>query len=265
MTSAQEIGEYIHEAEDFTMTYRVNEDYKAVFEFSARPRLGSSPDGTSTTFSMQVFPLGYMKSSTYYHHVGWDIRLPSLTDLHTAIGRCLRAAGVIGSDSTSPPADIQKSDLRYLFRTPDDFLLTRFLNKEILFMRVTRNWSPGKFVYRSPTRPKVKLVYKVRDDGDVMIRVKCGKGGTRRFRFKLSRRLGAQRTFKSYDVEQVKGRKSRHSWENLLMAVKRVCPGISLVADDLYKVVFATDRTIYVPFRGTRVALTRYSYPYPAV
>ncbi|KAF4672154.1 hypothetical protein FOL46_009387 [Perkinsus olseni] len=159
------------------MSYRVNEDYEAVFEFSARPRPGFSPDGTSTTFSMQVFLLGYMKSSTYYHHVGWDIPFSSLTNLHPAIGRSLRAAG----------ESLFKSDLRYLIRTSDDFLRTHFLNKEILLMRVTQGMSPGKFVYRSPTRPKVKLVYKIRDDGDVMIRVKCGRTATRRFRYKLSR------------------------------------------------------------------------------
>ncbi|KAF4672156.1 hypothetical protein FOL46_009389 [Perkinsus olseni] len=165
MTSAQEVGEYIHEAEDFTMTFRVNEDYEAVFELSAPPRPGFSPD----------------VRSPYY------------------------------------------GDLRYLIRTNDDSLVTYFRSKKILFK-------------------KVKLVYKVRDDGVVLIRVKCGRSGTRRFRFKLSERLGAQRTF---------------NWDDLLKAVKRACPDIPLVADDLNKVVFATDRTIYVPFRGTRVALTK--------
>ncbi|KAF4680883.1 hypothetical protein FOZ63_010389, partial [Perkinsus olseni] len=51
-------------------------------------------------------------------------------------------------------------DLAFLIYGNDNSLTTYFRNKEILFMKVTQTWSPGKFVYRSSTRPKVKRVYK---------------------------------------------------------------------------------------------------------
>ncbi|KAF4686028.1 hypothetical protein FOZ63_031090, partial [Perkinsus olseni] len=218
MTRAQEVGEYVHEAEDFKMTSRVNEDHQVVFSFSARPKPGFTPDRASIAFSMQTVPLSHIKGSTYSYNVGGANPPSSLTDLYTAIGRCFRTAGLDGSGSSFPPAGIQYGDLAFPIYRNDNSLTTYFRNKEILFMRVTRSWSPGKFVYRSPARPKVKLVYK-----------------------EWSPSLPFQAVWTPWGAEDLQLGK-------LLTAVKRVCPGISLGADDLKKVVFVTDRTIYVRF-----------------
>ncbi|KAF4677748.1 hypothetical protein FOZ60_017222, partial [Perkinsus olseni] len=94
----------------------------------------------------QTVPLSHIEGSTYSYNVGGANPPSSLTDLYTSY-RPL-------------PSSSRTVTWHFSFMEMATLLATYFRNKEILFMKVTQTWSPGKFVYRSSTRPKVKRVYK---------------------------------------------------------------------------------------------------------
>ncbi|KAF4688012.1 hypothetical protein FOZ60_003235 [Perkinsus olseni] len=255
-TTAQKVGTFVYRAQTFNFTYKVDEEHKATFSYSGFPWWWNPDDSGDSTgllshYSSGPHPLRQVGPSTYT--VDFKGSELGARGFHDALEHSLTTHGVIDV----PDDGIQPDDLINLNYESVDCISTNFLGVKILFMRVGHSWSAGKFEYRSPDRPRFKLVYKIRADGDVRIRVKRGRSGTRRFRFKLSERLGAQRTFKYYVLEQVERRRSHDQWDDLLKYVKRICPEKSLKPGDLKQLFVASDNTINVQLEGDLLTLTR--------
>ncbi|KAF4742332.1 hypothetical protein FOZ63_008298, partial [Perkinsus olseni] len=237
-TTAQKVGTFVYRAQTFNFTYKVDEEHKATFSYSGFPWWWNPDDSGDSTgllshYSAGPHPLRQVGLSTYT--VDFKGSELGVRGFHDALKHSLTTHEVIDV----PDDGIQPDDLINLNYESVDCISTNFLGVKILFMRVGHSWSAGKFEYRSPDRPRFKLVYKIRDDGNVRIRVKRGRSGTRRFRFKLSERLGAQRTFKYYVLEQVERRRSHDQWDDLLKYVKRICPEKSLKPGDLKQLFVA--------------------------
>ncbi|KAF4688241.1 hypothetical protein FOZ62_007162, partial [Perkinsus olseni] len=241
-TTAQKVGTFVYGARTFNFTYKVDEKHQVTFSYDGFPGpWWWNPDDSSPTtgllshYSSGPHPLAQVGPSTYT--IDFKDSELGARAFHNDVEYSLSNHGVIERDD--PDDSIQPSDLITLKYESADSISTNFLGVKILFMRVGQSWSAGKFEYRSPDRPRFKLVYKIRDDGDVKIRPKCGRRGTHRFRFKLSERLGQQWTSKYYVLEEVERRRSHDRLHDLLKYVKHVCPGKSLKADDLEQVVVA--------------------------
>ncbi|KAF4712400.1 hypothetical protein FOZ63_003739, partial [Perkinsus olseni] len=181
-------------------------------------------------------------------------------DLFTRVGRTFReAAWISGCDDSLPPAGIEYGDFVTIVNSTKsaDFISVFFRGGQISLMRDGRNMSPGKYKYRSSCPPKVKGAYKVRDDGDVRLRVECGRRGAGRFRFKLSERFRPQQTSKYYALERKSLPKGR--WDDLKAQarLRRACPRKQRVleADDLKQLVVCTDTgtVIFVKFLEARL------------
>ncbi|KAF4683544.1 hypothetical protein FOZ60_008995 [Perkinsus olseni] len=185
LVTAQYVGRYVYETEDFRMIFDVNDDHEADFTFKAHPRLGVTPEG-STSFSTGMVPLENFSDSGYLFALGK--RGPgyaTFTNLYNAIGHYLSKAGIIQPDDSFPPAGIQHGDLTLLTYTDSDHISTDFQGEEVIF-RKAGILIPGTFVYNEPTSPSLKVVFKVCPDGIVRIKVKCGRHSTPRFRCKLT-------------------------------------------------------------------------------
>ncbi|KAF4665403.1 hypothetical protein FOZ61_010954 [Perkinsus olseni] len=151
-----------------------------------------------------------------------------------------------------PSAGTQHGDLtQFKFKSGDSFV-SNFRGHEILFTRVAHDLMPGEFVYKEPVAPHLEINFKIASNGLVGLRVKCGRDVTSRFTFQLhpnDRSLPYVR----YDVESA----GRGTLKRFLRRVRRFCPTKRLITGDLPQVLSATDKTIYVPFEGGRLGLTK--------
>ncbi|KAF4744942.1 hypothetical protein FOZ63_011049 [Perkinsus olseni] len=151
-----------------------------------------------------------------------------------------------------PPAGMQHEDLTQLqFKFGDSFV-TNFRGEEILFVRIGHDLTPGNFVYKEPVAPHLEINLSIASNGLVGMRVKYKNHATARFPFKLSRN-GHSLPYVWYDVESA----GRGTLDQFSRRVRRVCPTKRLITGDLSQVLFATDKTISVPFEGHRVDLTK--------
>ncbi|KAF4735169.1 hypothetical protein FOZ63_000161, partial [Perkinsus olseni] len=135
--------------------------------------------------------------------------------------------------------------------TSGDTFPTNFRNEELELIRVGHSLSEGVFESDEATRPFIKFTCDIGSDGTVGIQATCNGVSTPRFSFDLSRRDGG-RAYLYYAVE------SSDAQSQLLSALEHTCPTTDgLPVTGLSQVVFATEDTIYVDFRGARVALRR--------
>ncbi|KAF4688009.1 hypothetical protein FOZ60_003232 [Perkinsus olseni] len=135
LVTAQYVGRYMYETEDFRMIFDVNDDHEADFTFKAHPRPGVTPEG-STSFSTGMVPLENFSDSGYLFALGK--RGPgyaTFTNLYNAIGHYLSKAGIIQPDDSFPPAGIQHGDLTLLTYTDSDHISTDFQGEEALSLR----------------------------------------------------------------------------------------------------------------------------------
>ncbi|KAF4677560.1 hypothetical protein FOZ60_017291, partial [Perkinsus olseni] len=103
-----------------------------------------------------------------------------------------------------------------------------------------------------PVAPHLEINFKIASNGLVGLRVKCGRDVTSRFTFKLSPN-DRSLSYVRYDVESA----GRGTLDRFPRRVRRVCPTKRLITGDLSQVLSATDETIYAPFEGSRLGLTK--------
>ncbi|KAF4651641.1 hypothetical protein FOZ61_010313 [Perkinsus olseni] len=174
------------------------------------------------------------------------------------------AAGWVDmDDDTFPPAGTKTEDFTVITHVDPNAISIKFRGEPIILMKNGRDAVPGKYVYKPPTRPKFKVAYKIRHDGGVRIRVKCGKRGTPRFHFRVSERFGLGNISKYYAVEpkMLKASSTQYVWNDVLKAIRAACPSKAppMRPDDLKHVVVANETTIFVQFHGSRLPLTKVS------
>ncbi|EER07805.1 hypothetical protein Pmar_PMAR022012 [Perkinsus marinus ATCC 50983] len=118
-------------------------------------------------------------------------------------------------------------------------------------MRVGGSLTPGEYVFKQKAAPYLEVSYRIRSDEYGDMRVKCKERRTSRLSFKLSRRTKGL-LYDHYAVEPA----GAGTLYQFLHQVRNVCPTIRLDADDLSKVVFATEKTIFVSLGRARLALS---------
>ncbi|KAF4744843.1 hypothetical protein FOZ63_010524 [Perkinsus olseni] len=260
VTTAQDVGKFVHETEDYRITYDVDENHEATFTFWVPPTPGRwSPDGKTYTFSIfrqppEEFthgPYSLSKTDNFTYAIEFGGPRASAHDWYKSIERLLLKNYVIDNDHSEPYGGIQAGDLTILTYTSGDSFSTSFRSEEIRFMRVGGTLTPGEYVFKEKAAPYLEVDYRIRSDGYGDMRVKCKKRRTSRLSFKLSRRTkGLQ--YDHYAVEPASG----GTLYQFLHQVRAVCPTIRLDADDLSKVVFATEKTIFVALGNARLILT---------
>ncbi|KAF4689836.1 hypothetical protein FOZ60_001108 [Perkinsus olseni] len=260
VATAQDVGKFVHETEDYRITYGVDENHEATFTFWVPPTPGTwSPDGRSFSFSVirpspEEFthgPYPLSKTDRFTYAIDFEGPRASAHDWYKSIERLLLKNYVIDNDPTVPYGGIQSGDLTILTYTSGDSFSTSFRNEDIKFMRVGGSLTPGEYVFKEKAAPYLEVSYRIRSDGYGDMRVKCKRRRTSRLSFKLSRRTkGLQ--YDHYAVEPA----GAGTLYQFLHQVRAVCPTIRLDADDLSKVVFATEKTIFVALGKARLALT---------
>ncbi|KAF4737443.1 hypothetical protein FOZ62_026426 [Perkinsus olseni] len=260
VTTAQDVGKFVHETADYRITYDVNENHQATFTFWVPSPPGRwSPDRSSYSFSVvrqppEEFTHGpYLlsKTDTSTYAVEFDGSRASAHDWYKSIERLLLRNNVIDNDHPERYGGIQPGDLSVLTYTSGDAFSTSFQNEEIKFMRVGGSLIPGEYVFKEKVAHYLEVSYRIHLDGRGDMRFKCKKRRTSRLSFKLSHRTkGLQ--YDHYAVETTGVR----TLYQFLHQVRAVCPTTHLDADDLSKVVFATEKTIFVALGKARLALT---------
>ncbi|KAF4665396.1 hypothetical protein FOZ61_010947 [Perkinsus olseni] len=265
VTTALEPGTYIYEAVDCTIAFEVDENFNATLIVESHFKPGASGMDFSLPLSLPPVPLVSDDGNKTYSYdlQRADPHLPS-SHLFDMIKLVFSAAGWVDmDDDTFPPAGTKTEDFTVITHVDPNAISIKFRGEPIILMKNGRNVVAGKYVYKSPTPPKFKLVYKIRHDGGVRIRAKCGKRGTPRFHFQLFDHFGPGDISKYYTVEPkvLKARSKQYVWDDVLEWVLRACPERSryLQPDDLKRVVVANKTTIFVLFRESRLGLTRVS------
>ncbi|KAF4651644.1 hypothetical protein FOZ61_010316 [Perkinsus olseni] len=260
VTTAQDVGKFVHETADYRITYDVDENHEATFTFWVPSPPGRwSPDGTSNSssvvrqppeeFTHGAYPLS--KTDTFTYAIDFDGSRASAHAWYKSIERLLLRNNVIDYDDSELYGGIQSGDLTVLTYTSGDSFSTSFRDEEIRFMRVGGSLTPGEYVFKEKAAPYLEVDYRIRSNGYGDMMVKCKRRRTSRLSFKLSHRTkGLQ--YDHYAVEPASG----GTLYQFLHQVRAVCPTIRLDTDDLSKVIFATERTIFVILGRARLALT---------
>ncbi|KAF4689350.1 hypothetical protein FOZ63_008145 [Perkinsus olseni] len=220
ISTAQDVGTFLHVTPLFKMFYAVNEEHEATLTVVVPSVLVTRGDRTfEAYFNRGPNPLRKVEDFTYT--VDFESSESGSDDWHEALETFLVNTGVLESDEIYSPDDTQPRPLTTLNYTGGDEFSVNFRGEEILFLRLGRNLVPGEYVYK--------------EVGGVL--VECKRRSTSRFGHMLYRRnRGLQYT---YHVVESAGRG------------KRVLP------DDFSRVVVASNKTIYVEFEGGRLALTK--------
>ncbi|KAF4678956.1 hypothetical protein FOZ63_004001 [Perkinsus olseni] len=268
ITSAQDVGWFVHYhpnpfpgplEEDFHFYATVHED-KTVsgLSFNAYSRRGHgsrarTPNNYNPVLLAGRFPL--TKIADHVYSVGMSA--PVRRQWYRDIAESLYLAGHVDSKGGDPPAGIQPGDLVTFRYTSGDTITTTFRGETLELMRRAQYQSPGLYEYTEPVAPHLKLSFLVRSgenryNGTVGIKVACDRGSTRRFLFGLA----LARAKKPYDFYDVKSA-GKTTLDELRRRVRSICPSKRLKGVDFRNVVFASGVTIYVPFEGGRMALTR--------
>ncbi|KAF4680342.1 hypothetical protein FOZ63_023066 [Perkinsus olseni] len=246
ISTAQEVGKFVHRSGFYDITWNVNEERQAMIEFtSIGPPLPGSPEGTSSFNLVNrhgFYSLSKVGANTY--------AVGSAASLHKLIAHQLRQADA--ARAHEPLAGIQPEDLTTWTYTSGDGFTTGFRGETIEFMRVAESVTPGVFEYAESVAPYFKLTYVILDESIVSIQASCNRRRTSQMPFRLSRR-GKGVQYVRYELESA----GRGTLDQLLYMVNKVCPHRYLVHDDLSHLVVATSNTIYVTLGGARVALTR--------
>ncbi|KAF4650234.1 hypothetical protein FOL46_001124, partial [Perkinsus olseni] len=253
LTTAQDVGEYIHYGEDHFIVVGV-EAQTAVLGFyaTAEPLSLSRPNPPCTGRSFGRFPLTKIGGSNYTV----DFSSGSLRGWYKVIEKALLDAGRIEPDDSYPPAGIQTGDFTEIHYNSGDSFLTNFRGASIEFIRVARSLSVGEFGYREETAPHLTLSYHIFTTGIVGIQATCGGQPTGRLPFRLVRRETG-RPYVYYELESV----GQGTLYDLLARVQYACPEKQVVfpdlsdVADLSSVTFRTDNTIVVTLEGAAVAL----------
>ncbi|KAF4728463.1 hypothetical protein FOZ62_022854 [Perkinsus olseni] len=268
--AAPAVGWFLHFSKDYHMYFNVMENQTAEnFAFNAYTRRGPgitprttdyyNPTNIHEVIPDGVFPLTEVADNVYSIGFPPDV----LRKWYTNIADSLYTAGHVDSKDGFPPAGIQPGDLVTITQTSGDTYTTNFRGETIEFLRrsdVIEYLKPGLFEYEEPVAPHLKLSVYVRYDGEyrfqhqgsVGILIACDGRPTSRFHFKLVPDEN-DKPYQRYNVESA----GRGTFDQFRRIVKRVCPTKQLKPVDFTNVVIASDRTIYVPFEGGRMALTR--------
>ncbi|KAF4758793.1 hypothetical protein FOZ63_011635 [Perkinsus olseni] len=187
LASAQDIGVFRYETEDYNFDIGITDDSRVIFAFSARTRVTpDTPVGTPLhhSFSLGTFPLSWGGGVTY----DIDISSATIRDWYTSIGDYMVRAGQIEPDDHYPPAGIETGDFTTITYMSGDSLFTTFRGEKIEFIRVGRNLIAGTYEYHEDEPRNFKLSYDVDSDGSVYIQAECNGQSTARLPFKLVRR-----------------------------------------------------------------------------
>ncbi|KAF4683542.1 hypothetical protein FOZ63_029685 [Perkinsus olseni] len=251
ISTAQDVGTFLHETPLFKMFYAVNEEHEATLTVVVPSVLVTRGDKTfEAYFNRGPNPLRKVEDFTYT--VDFDSSESASDDWHEALETFLVNTGVLESDETYSPDDTQPRPLTTLTYTSGDEFSVNFRGEEILFLRLGRNLVPGEYVYKESVAPYLRISYTIRVDRVGGVLVECKRRSTSRFGHMLVRRdRGLQYI---YHVVESAG---RGTLDQFLDQVKYVCPGKRVLPDDFSRVVVATEKTIYVEFEGGRLALTK--------
>ncbi|KAF4650785.1 hypothetical protein FOZ61_011023 [Perkinsus olseni] len=233
------------------MYYDVNENKEVTLTIDVpetRQRRGDIPRGAHRAFG--PYPLRKEEGLTYT--IDFEKSGIASDDWYESLEIFLSNSGVIKPGEPFDHERDQPPPLATLHYTSGDGFSVDMGAREIYCSRVGRDVLPGKYVYKDPVRPRVKIIYKIRNNGVVSLRVRCEKRTTPRFRFILSRSDRGVPPL-HYHVQSA----GRSSLNDALDQVRRVCPGRHVSPDDFLQVVFATEKTIYMKFEGNRLALTK--------
>ncbi|KAF4683462.1 hypothetical protein FOZ60_009051 [Perkinsus olseni] len=247
ITTAQDVGRFVHRGGVYNITYDVNEEGQIFFGFtSTAPPLPGSPAGTPPRYLGNyygLYPLSKVGDNTYAVGPRADV-----ASWYGAITDQLQQLGV--AKAHEPLAGIQSGDLTTLTYTSGDTFTSNFRNETIEFKRIPYGLIAGEFEYSEAEAPHLKLHYRIRSNGAVGIQASCDGGSiTPRFLFKLTRRdIGMPYSVRSLGMT---------SLYPLIRMVRSDCPTAGVKYTDLSNVVFATQNTIYVRVGGVIRALTR--------
>ncbi|KAF4738261.1 hypothetical protein FOZ62_025302 [Perkinsus olseni] len=251
--SAQDVGKFVHQAPDFKATYDVNEQHEVSVTFTVKggPKytiiegeavLRSVVDDEYTLGPHKL--VGTPKPSTYAMD---NQNLLSLDVIAAPLQRALIDYGVGDGFGTIKPSDM--TELTY---TSADTFTTTLGSRRLLFTRDAYDLVEGDFVYKDPIAPHHEMTYTIRDDGILGIRVKCGKHRASSGPLKLVPRYHDKRRIR-YEVEST----GRGNLYTFLHQARQICPSKFSTPNALSQVVFATEKTIFVPFEGGTLALTK--------
>ncbi|KAF4692124.1 hypothetical protein FOZ60_014078 [Perkinsus olseni] len=251
ISTAQAVGKFVHEASYFTATYDVNEERQAmltivlknwrnkngqVFEFRGPHK-----------FTSRFFPLRELDYSIYTV----DSRKAGHTDDSNGLDESIRDALVFsGATDGYPLGPEDFTTIKY--STADTFTTTFGSSKVLAFTRNAYDLVPGNFVYKDTAAPHHEITYTIRDGGILGIKVKCGKYRESSGPLKLLPRYHDQRRVR-YEVESTR----RKNLDRFLYRARRICPSKFSTPAALSQVVFATQKTIFVPFEGGTLVLTK--------
>ncbi|KAF4654348.1 hypothetical protein FOZ61_008326 [Perkinsus olseni] len=246
ISTAQDIGRFAYEESFFNMYYDVNEDKEVKLTVEVpRPRHGRGDIPPSVDQAFGPYPLRKEEGFTYT--IDFKKSGISRDDWDQSIETFLRDNGVLEHDDPFNPGDL--ATLTY---TSGDEFFVNLGDEELLFLRVGRDLVPGEYVYKEPVSPRMRISYKIFDNGTGGVLVKCRRRSTSRFAHMLHRRdRGLQ--YLHHAVESA----GRGTLDQFRDQVRYVCPGKRVLFDDFSRVVAATDRTIYVEVEGGRLALTK--------
>ncbi|KAF4728462.1 hypothetical protein FOZ62_022853 [Perkinsus olseni] len=252
--AAPVVGWFIHYAKDYHMYFTVDLNQTAFVHtiyFNAYTRRG--PGITPRTRDLHHpthindfdggidlgFPL--TKVTDNVSSIGFPPDV--LREWYARIANSLYLAGHVDSKDGFPPAGIQPGDLVTITQTSGDTYTTNFRGETIKFMRRSgdlKYLTSGFFEYEEPVAPHLKLSVYVRYD-------KTRRG------VDLGLVEDTKKPYQRYNVEPA----GRGTFDQFIQMVRYVCPTKRLQPVDLTNIVIGRPYTIYVPFEGGRMALTR--------
>ncbi|KAF4692126.1 hypothetical protein FOZ60_014079 [Perkinsus olseni] len=250
ISTAQAVGKFVHEASYFTATYDVNEERQAMLtivlkNWQINGQVVKFPGPNK--FTSRFFPLRELGKSTYTV----DSRKGGHTGDSNGLDESIRDVLVISGATVGYPLGPQ--DFTTIVYSSADTFTTTFGTEVLTFTREAYDLVPGDFVYKDPVAPHLEMKYHIRPDGLVGIQIECGKHRTIHEPFKLTPRYYTDSRRVRYAVEPV----SRVTLDKFLRKARRVCPSKFSTPTALSQVVFATEKTIFVPFEGSTLALTK--------
>ncbi|KAF4684997.1 hypothetical protein FOZ63_005575 [Perkinsus olseni] len=251
ISTAQDVGRFAYEESFSNMYYDVNENKEVTLTIDvpeARQRRGDIPKGAHRAFG----PYPLRKEEGFTYTIDFEKSGITSDDWYESLDIFLSNSGVIKPGEPFDHEGDQPPPLATLHYSSGDGFSVNMGAREIYCSRVGRDLLPGKYVYKDPFRPRVKIIYKIRNNGVVRLWVRCEKRTPSRFRFILSLSDHGVPPL-HYHVQSA----GRSSLNDVLNQVRRVCPSKHLSSDDFSKVVFATEKTIYIEFEGNRLPLTK--------
>ncbi|KAF4697608.1 hypothetical protein FOZ60_004503 [Perkinsus olseni] len=246
ISTAQDVGRFAFEYPFVEIFYDVNEEKEVTLTFDVPRRiLDAHRVGklVSGHHELGPYPLRKKEGSTYTI----DFENSGITsgDWDQSVETFSRNTGILPFDSPYYPGDL--TTLTYV---SGDSFSVNFHREELLFLRLERRLT--EYIYKEPVSPHMRISYKIYENGMGGVLVKCKRRSTSRFPHMLSPRDRGLPHL-SYAVESA----GQGTLDQFLYQVRYVCRHKHVSPNDFSRVVFATERTIYVEFERGRLALTK--------